>query len=652
MTGALRSTARNPVAVGLMGILILVFLILGVGGGSRFPDLLAGTRGDAVAAAGAHAMSPRDFQKVFEQEQQRFEQQAGQSVPVDVLVKNGFDAQLLEAIAGDEAESEMLTRAGIRPPAEVVADEIKKLPFAFNRVTGKFDPAQYQRFLAEQGMTPAQAQSEIADEMAQRHFDAALQAGWRLPASYAALEALVALENRDITYFVLGPRAVPTPPPPTDAQLMAFMNEHAAQLRTPETRVISLVRFSAKALEPGVKVDPADVEKAFAERKDKLSSPERRGIVQIPVRTAAQAAEAQARLTRGEPPAAIAKAFGVEPVIYASAAQSDIADRRIAAAAFDLREGQVSGPIQGDLGAAVIKVTKVTPPAPATLESARPALETELRAKAARDQAFKTSEAYDEARQGGASMADAAKKAGATIITLGPITKDGLGGDGKPVAGLDPKIVKSAFSHAANEDSDLEDAGQGEYFALHVDRVNPPALPPLADKRALLAQAWTHEQLVTALKAKADAAVAQVHKGQSLEQAAAAAGVRVEKLAGLQRVKAQQYKQLGGEVLQAAFGSKVGDVVAAGAPDGIAVVRVDAARPADPQALAQATAAVRTRLTSDYLNDISAEVKDASRRLVRTSVNRPLACRSLGVDPSLCTPGAASAGGGSGAKAK
>ena len=53
MTGALRSTARNPVAVALMGVLILVFLILGVGGGSRFPDLLAGTRGDAVAAAGS-----------------------------------------------------------------------------------------------------------------------------------------------------------------------------------------------------------------------------------------------------------------------------------------------------------------------------------------------------------------------------------------------------------------------------------------------------------------------------------------------------------------------------------------------------------------------------------------------------------------------
>ena len=46
MTGALRSTARNPVAIALMGLLILVFLVLGVGGNGRFPDLFRVARAD------------------------------------------------------------------------------------------------------------------------------------------------------------------------------------------------------------------------------------------------------------------------------------------------------------------------------------------------------------------------------------------------------------------------------------------------------------------------------------------------------------------------------------------------------------------------------------------------------------------------------
>ncbi|MEO7026533.1 MAG: SurA N-terminal domain-containing protein, partial [Caulobacteraceae bacterium] len=468
MTGALRSTARNPVAIALMGLLILVFLILGVGGGSRFPDLLAGSHGDAVVAAGSHAMNPRDFRRIFEQEQQRFEQQAGQPVPTEILIKNGFDAQLLTAIAGDEAESEMLKRAGISPAPEVVAGEIKKLPFAFNRVTGKFDEAQFAQFLAQQGLTPREAQEEIADELAQRHFDLALQAGYRLPSTYAALEALVALENRDVSYFLLDPRSAPAPPAPTDAQLLAFMNEHAAQLRLPESRLFSLVRFSAAALAPTIKIDPADVAKEFAARKDTLSVPERRSLVQIPVRSAAQATEAQTRLGRGDAPAAIAKSFGVEPVSYEATAQSAIADRKIAAAAFTMTAGQVSAPVQGDLGVSVLKLIKVFPSAPATLETAKAQLETDLRTRAARDAAFKASQTFDDARQGGASLADSARKAGAAVVTMGPVTKDGQDVDGKPVAGLSPKILKSVYSHAQGQDSDLEDGGEGEYFAIHV----------------------------------------------------------------------------------------------------------------------------------------------------------------------------------------
>src|SRR5665213_3105467 len=99
MTGVLRSTAKNPVAIALMGLLVLVFLILGVGGGGRFPDLFAAASADSVVTAGSHAMSSRDFRQAFDQEKKRFEQQSGQPASIEMLVQNGFDQQLLNAIA-------------------------------------------------------------------------------------------------------------------------------------------------------------------------------------------------------------------------------------------------------------------------------------------------------------------------------------------------------------------------------------------------------------------------------------------------------------------------------------------------------------------------------------------------------------------------
>jgi peptidyl-prolyl cis-trans isomerase D len=641
MTGVLRSTARNPVAIALMGLLVLVFLILGVGGGSRFPDIFASAGADSVVTAGGHSMSTRDFRQVFDQQKQRMEQQAQQTVPVDVLVQNGFDQQLLNAIAQDEAEAEVLTRAGIVPGPALIGEEIKKLPFAFDKVTGKFSEQQFAQFLASQGLTPRQAEAELSDELAQRHFAAAVEAGFRAPRIYAALSAVTGLENRDISYFTLDAKAVPQPAAPTDAQLLAFMKEHAAQLMRPEMRVISVVRFSAKAMEPGVTVDPAAVQKEFAFKKDTMSTPERRSLVQIPVKTAAQAAQAAGRLRAGEDPAAIAKSFGAEPVSYADAPQSAIADPKVAAAAFALSQGQVSGPVQGELGLAVLKVSKITPGAAASFESARPRIEADLRTKGGQKAAYDLSQKFDDARQAGSSVMDAARKAGVTPVTVGPVTADGLDADAKPNTLLNPAILKTAFAHAAGEDTDLQDAGPGEYFALHVDRVLPPSLPPLTDKRPELVNAYVHQGYLQALKTRADALTAQIRAGAAIDQVAAQAGGHVVHQSGMQRIQAEQYKDLGREFLIAIFTAKPGDVFAAAAPSGVFIGKLDAVRPGDVTTMARALGAIEGRVSQNYLKDLMNSVKNAARQDTKVTINLALARRTLGVDPTLATrPGA------------
>ena len=635
MTGVLRSTARNPVAIALMGLLVLVFLILGVGGGGRFPDLFAAASADSVVTAGSHAMSSRDFRQAFDQEKKRFEQQSGQPASIEMLVQNGFDQQLLNAIAQEEAESEMLTRAGVVPAPALVGAEIKKFPFAFDKVTGKFSEQQFTQFLAEKGLTPRQAEAEIGDELAQRHFTAAMEAGFRAPRIYAAMNAVTGLENRDVSYFTLDPHAVPQPAAPTDADLLAFMKEHAAQLMRPEMRVITLVRFSAAAMAPGVKIDPAQVQKAFAFKQDTLSTPERRSLVEIPVKTEAQAAEAAARLGKGEDPAAIAKSFGAEPVTYVDAPRSAIADPQVAAAAFAMAAGQVSGPVQGALGMAVLKIGKITPGVATSLASATPAIEADLRSKAAQKQAYDLSQTFDDARQAGANVVDAARKAGVTPITVGPVTAQGLDSDGKPNTLLTANILKSAFAHAAGEDGDLEDAGPGEYFALHVDRVVPPALPPIAEKRPELVKAYVTEQSLKALKARAEALTAQIRGGASIEQAAAQVGGHVVRQSGMQRIQAQQFvKALGRDFLVAMFNAKPGDVFAAAAPAGVFIGKLDAVRPGDVPTMARAVQAIEGRISQDYLKDLVASVRSAARQDIKVTINVPLARRTLGVDPN------------------
>jgi peptidyl-prolyl cis-trans isomerase D len=640
MTGSLRSSARNPVAIALMGILILVFLILGVGGGSRLPDIFNGASADSAVSAGRHSVTGREFARIFEQQKQRLEQQANQTFTNDFLVQNGFDLQLLQQIAMDQAEAEMLERAGVVPAPSLVDAQIKQIPVAFDRVTGKFSAQQFTQFLAAQGLTLRQVQSDLTDEIAERQFGLAVAADFKLPRAYAALNAIAALQSRNVSYFFLNPSILPKPADPTDAQLLAFEKAHAAQLTRPEMRTVTLVRFSAAGLAPTVTIDPAQVEKAFNAQKAQLSTPETRTVVQIPVKTAAQGADAAARLNKGEDPAAVARAEGSEPIIYTDKPQSAVADKKLAAAAFAMKPDQAQGPVQGDLALAALKVTKITPAKAATLESARPKIEADLRQKAAQDKAYALSEAFDTARQGGATIPAAAQKAGVAIQTIGPFAATGRGVDGQPIPIINDKIAKAAFSTNAGEDTDIEDAGPGEYFALHVDKVLPPALPPLDQAKPQLVQAYQADQLRTAFRARADQLEGEIRGGKPIDQVAQSVGSHVTKVDGMQLIKAQQYQSLGRDFLAAAFSAKAGDAFASGAPGGAFIGHIDQVAPGDPTAVATVTNAVRGRLGQDYVRDVLDATKLASMRETHARWNRNLALKAIGIDPATVTGGA------------
>ena len=148
----------------------------------------------------------------------------------------------------------------------------------------------------------------------------------------------------------------------------------------------------------------------------------------------------------------------------------------------------------------------------------------------------------------------AAAKVGASTLSVGPVTADGKDlATGQANPALSDKLLKTAFGLGANGDSDVEqDTDKGEYYAVHVDQIQPPRLATLGDPgiRPALTQLYGRQIVIAELQKKASAATAAIGKGQSFETAAAAAGGRVTHQVGLERVNAQQYRQsLGDEFL-------------------------------------------------------------------------------------------------------
>jgi peptidyl-prolyl cis-trans isomerase D len=437
------------------------------------------------------------------------------------------------------------------------------------------------------------------------------------------------------------------------------MQQNRERLMLPERRRLTIVRFSAKALAPTQTVDPAAIQQQFEAKKASYGTPELRSFVEIPLNDPRQAPAVAAALSKGEDPAVVAKSVGVDAVTYADTPQSAVADLKAAVAAFAMNAGAVSGPVQGDFKTVVLKVIKVTPAQAPDLAAAHAQIEADLRQSQALDKVYDLSQKFDDLRQGGASIADAAAKLGITVVHVGPVPADGkdpISGQVDPM--LSPKLLASAFALPQGGDSDVEqDADKGEYYAVHVDQVLAPNLPSIDEPgiRPLLTQVYMQQTIVGALQKKGDEAQSALKKGGTFESVAARFGAMVSHQVGLQRAQAQQYQQTYGQpFLAATFDGKAGQVFAVGSDPlkGLVILRVDAVRPADPKQVAQVLELVRQRASATYLEGLQEAARQAAVKMIKPRSDLTLARNAMGVDPAMAAriDKAAASGSASGGK--
>ena len=627
MLAFFRSFTKSWVSNVFFTLLIVSFAVWGI------KDVFHPKISNAVVSAGSREISPADFKQLFETYRKRAMQQTGQMITAKDAVAQGVDLSMVQQLMGDEAMAEYIRRVGVTPSDKLVADQMKKIPSFFDQVSGKFDEKAYEQTLADNGLTPDKFVVTLKDEIAQNHLGAGMAAGLKVPLAYGALTASYEREGRTISFFLLEPQNVPQPTLPTDPQLQAFIAQHADRIRRPEMRVLSVVRFSAKAVAPTLTPDPADVQKMYNFRKDSLATPEKRSLVEIPARDAAAAQAIAAKLQAGQAPDAVAKAYGVQAITYTDSPKSAVADPKVADAAFHLVPGQVSGPVQTGLaGLAVVKVTGLTPAKAVSFDVVKPQIEAQARADMATQKIYDQVQKYDDAHSTGGTLVDAARTAGGAAVQIGPVSADGADTKGQTTLVLTPKLLKAAFALTQGGETDMQDDGAGEYFAVHVDKVIAPTVPPLDEIRQPLTQAWMQIEMVRRLNAKAEELAAKMRKGESLEAAAAEVLAKVQHAVAVPRAAMLQNKSLGEDLAGKLLTAKAHDIVTGQTSQiPVMIARIDSINAANPDETARMVVAQRNRGTMQMFNDIGEMARATAKSVVRPTYDLDRARTAIGV---------------------
>jgi peptidyl-prolyl cis-trans isomerase D len=633
MITAFRAFSRSKWAAVLLVLIAISFVVVGAQ-----MDVFASMGPKHVIDAGSRSMNEQEYRASFDRVRAQLQEQAGRPITNEELLAENIPGRFLESQTQQLGFLNWAWEAGIRPGKELIVKQIREIPAFFNQVTRQFDQQAYETALAQQNLTPAMLEQDLRDQYATEHFGAAVQAGTRAPRIYGAILAAQAFETRDGRWFEVNDSMIERPGAPTDAQLNAFIQENAERLRSPEFRMISVVLFSPDPAARTAPIPEERIRERFEFKKDSLGRPETRTFVTLTAPNRETAQRIAAALRAGQSPAEAGRANNVRPAEFAASPRSAVGDPAVAAAVFSLQAGQVSDPVQAGVGFAVAKVTDIQPPQPATLESAREEIVQELREEDARGATYEGVQAFEKARQEGKAMADAAREAGARIVDLPPVTQDGRLPNGQPLNAPE-QVFSTAWGLTKGGESDVVDAGQGQYFAVRVNDIRPAALPQLDEVREPLTQEWTRREVLRRVSAKAEELAGRVRAGEDIAAVARSAGATLTTRQRIGRDRAAQ-EAVGQGVLQGLFGQGKGQVFAQpSSQTGYVVGRVDAIHPADPAVAGPAAENARARIAQDLTQGMVESAFAAGAARTRAKNDPVLARQAIGLaEPATPAP--------------
>jgi peptidyl-prolyl cis-trans isomerase D len=515
----------------VMGVLIVSFGVWGIA------DIFRGFGQSTLAKIGHTEISAEQFRQIYTDKLQQLGRQFGRPLSMEQARAFGLDRQVLQQTIAEAALDEQARRMGLGQSDAEVMRMIYSDP-NFKGINGTFDPARFQSMIRQFGYSEQRYLAEQRRVGLRRQIAGTISAGLEPPK--VLIDALTRFQNeqRSVEYIKLDAPQAGAIDPPSPETLAAFFDDHKTQFRAPEYRKLSFVVINPEEIGKWTEVSDEDARKAFELRRDKLGAPERREVSQMVFPNAEEAQAARGRITSGLSFDDLAKErnLNASDLDLGMIAKSAIIDPAVAEAAFSLPSGEVSQPVQGQFGVALVKIGKIEPGVTPTYESYAAQLKKEIATERARAKVADLHNKMEDERGGGSSVVEAAQKLGLTAVTIDAVDRSGRAPNGQLVTniprGLD--VVSQAFTSDVGVDNDPIQFAGG-YVWYDVLAITPSRERTLDEVKDQVEARWREDQISTKLRAKATEMVGKLEHGGTLAEEATAAGSKVETAAGFRR---------------------------------------------------------------------------------------------------------------------
>ena len=606
-----RSRIGKVLFIALMSLLILSFTLWGIG-----DMVVGGADHKNVASIGNVEISQDLFDQEFKQETNRLRRVLGNRFNRNQARALGLTNTVLNRIVDRTLFDLGAEDLGVIISDGLVRKKINRMA-AFKDAGGRFDPRLFRATLRSNGYNEAAFVEVIRGDLSRAQYMESIGSGGRPAPGIAEMLYRYRKEKRVAEFIKIEDADMTGQPKPALGELLSYHRDNAALFTAPEYRKLTIISLQADDLAKEIAVSEKEIKKAYEQRKDEFSKPERRSIQQILFTDQAKAKEASDKLAKGADFMAVAKQMAGmdEKTVNLGEMTRDQIMPELAKDAFALAQGQVSKPIKTSLGWHLIRVAKIIPGSKKTMEEVRKTLRLSIAKERAIDALFKLANKLEDALGGGATLEEAANGLALAVRTIPAIDARGLDPAGKKVANLPAykTFITTAFSTPENQESPLTEAGDDGYFIIRVDNITAPALKPFAEVKDKVLAAWEKDRQRKAADEKAAKLKKLLDDGGNFMAASMTASMT--------RDGAGAPRGFPPALVTALFELKSGGAASARGPGGPYVARLKTIIPADPATDKKGLLKIADKITQSVQADLLTQLSSALRESYPVSVN-------------------------------
>jgi peptidyl-prolyl cis-trans isomerase D len=611
---------RNQAASWVVKLLfVLLILSFGAWGVTDYMNV-SGTRSTPITVGDA-TIDPAQLNQAVNAEVQRMRQFLGpqfsrEQAKAFGIVDNVLDGLVVRALLEQEGK-----RIGVTVSDDLVRQTIQSDP-VFAGPTGQFDRNRFAVLINRAGYTEDRYIAELRRDLARDQLVRPLADPGAAPAALVDTLMTFREERRVAEYLLLPPEAAGEIPAPDRAALEAYHAKESSRFSSPEYRRLTILRLDSDVVAAEISVTDLEVEASFASRADEFVTPERRVIDQMLFNEEAAAIAAKAKLDAGAAFADVARDdanMTPDQIALGSLAKSEL-PAEIAEALFAAPAGGIVAPLRTPFGWSLSRVVTIAPETRRSFADVKDELVADLKRERALDLVYQRSTKLEDLLFTGASLEDAAKQFGLTLVTVPAVDRRGRNPQGLSDPSMPEGALQAAFNQPQGGTSALLALDAERFAAVRVDGVTPIAVKPLDSVLPEVVAGWTDAEREKRLAALADKLAADVKGGKPIAAVAEEANATFAKTDPIGRDGAGS--PLAQTMTAPLFAGAVGAVLTGQRGDSYIVAQLAEIVPLSPQAAEERRRAQARQLRDGVGDDILQQLQSALRKRYPVQIDR------------------------------